>query len=237
MNKEFEIKGNKVFVKQTAGIKIERKISSNIKEILISENDIEVMLDMIEKEEKELKENKKNIRQKTLLHLPVGIMWGISATMHFFIGNIVTGSLFGLNCFLQCGIALSYLFPKTKYIKISKQKIDLIKKNRNEEKENLNNLINTKEENLNYITRSEKNLSTSEKIYKLKRKLEVIEYYNRYKREYIKYFKKGILEATIPYLFDKEEMNFLIELIKNDLDNKNLKVNNNEKSKQKIITK
>lgn len=235
MNKEFEIKDNKVIVKQTAGIKIERKLSSHIKEVLISENDIEVMLDMIEKENKELKERKKSIRQKNLLYLPVGLMWGISSTIHFFMGNIVIGSLFGLNSIIQCGLNLSCLIPNTKYIKISKEKIDFIKKKLNEEKENLNNLINNQEENLNYITRSGKNLSTSEKIDELKRFLYAIEDYQLNKKKYLTYYNKGNLNELFSYVPNDRKL--IEELIKNDLNNKKVKVNNAEKVKQKVITK
>lgn len=240
MNREIEFKDNKVIVTDENWNKTERELSSNIKEILISENDIEKMEQMITDEMSDIKASKKKIRNKSVYHFSLASLWGMGTVLRIIIKDeIVLTSLYGLNAFLHISIGCSYIIPEAKYIKISKKKIDFIKKKIEEEKDNLRKLEENKDTSSNYIDTSNTSLSTSEKIDKLNDYLYVIKNYNLNKRKYIKHFKKGNLKEYASNYYD-DEFELLEQLIKNDIGYSkyspaNIKEEQDEK--QKVIKK
>lgn len=227
MHKEYEIIGNKVIINNGLDYKEERKTVDNIEEILITENNIEEIENLVNKEKKKIKTSKKKIKEKTTLPLIVSslhfinlILYSIQKKLLLAIGQILCSFIWLYN-------SLFTIIPEKKLIKESKKVISILEEEKNKEKEKLKELEKNQDNNFMSIAPITKTISTSEQIRDLKNKLHIIRYYESNKRKLIKYYKKGILQNTFGYWDD--EIKFIEELIKNDLNNKN-----EEKIKQKI---
>jgi len=237
MNKELELKNGKLIVKNEFGKEIEREFSSNIEQILITENNIEEINALIKKENKIITDSKNNIKSiKTYLNIDVYIclLWTTSAVLHALSGNIFSTILK-----ILCSVVWFSNFYSNiikwyfKDIKTSKKSISLLEKELDLQNQKLNVLEKEKNNDCNYVDTSKKHFHTSDKILELKNKLMIIEDYMHNKSKYIKYYKKGILKVLNSH-YNNNNLLFIEELIKNDLEN-----NTNEKSKekQKTLTK
>jgi len=221
MYTKYEIKNGKVYAYDKLGHSKNMKLSSNIKEILICENNIEEMKELINDREYDIIEGKKKIRSKSLYYFPLASIWGTNSILHIVLhDNWVVGGILSLNFFLNGGLGLVHVISENKYIKINKAKIDLIKKFLREEESKLIELKEKNDESLNYIEPSGV-ISTSDKIYELKNKLIIIHDYMTNKRHHIRHYKKGTLRNMLKVSeYDSEEkIKFLEELIKEDLGN------------------
>lgn len=217
MHKELEFINGKVIVKNDNNKKEERNIIPNIKQILISENDIEEMENIIDYENNNITRYKKKIKNHTGFYLTTVSLWGVSVILNLMTcESIFTPIYLFLIAITQCLTGVSYVKAEKKYLKISKQKIDIIKEHLHKEKENLKQLNENTNIKTNSIDMSKANLSTSEKIINLKRKLDIINDYLLHKNKYIKDYKNGSLNLTL-YYYSVDEINLIIELIKNDL--------------------
>lgn len=218
MYTKYEIKNGKVFVYDKLGFSKNMKLTSNIKEILICENNIEQMKELINYKEYAIVESKKKRKNKSLYHFSLASLWGTSSTLQVLNNNWIVGLLFSANFFLNTGLGLSYVISESKSIKINKAKLNLIKKYLNVEEEKLNKLKQKNDRSTNYIEPSG-DISTSEQIKELKFKLNVLHDYIANKRYYIKHYKNGSLRNMFQILgYDSEEqIKFLEELIRQDL--------------------
>lgn len=221
MYTNYEIKNGKVFAYDKFGYSKNMKLTSNIKEILICENDIEKMKEIINGIEYDIIESKKKRKSKGLYHFSLASLWGTSTTLQFVLNNNwIVGLLFSANAVLNTGLGLSYVIPESKHIKINKAKIDLINKYLREERLKITELEQSNNQNLNYIEQSGI-VPTSKKIDELRDKLNILHDYMTDRRHYIKHYKEGTLKNMVKVLeYDSEEkIKFLEELIKEDLGN------------------
>ena len=221
MYTKYEIKNGKVYVYDKLEHKKNMKLTSNIKEVLICENNIEQMKELINDREYDIIESKKKRRNKSLNYFPLASIWGANATLHIVLHNRwVVGGILSLNFFLNGALGLVHVIDESKHIKINKAKIDLIKKYLTEEESKLTKLEQENDKSLNYIEPSG-DISTSEQIKELEFKLNVLHDYMTNKRHYIKHYKNGSLKnmAKVLEYDSKEKIKFLEELIKEDLGN------------------
>ena len=217
MYTKYEIKNGKVYVYDKLEHKKNMKLTSNIKEVLICENNIEQMKELINGREYDIIQGKKKIRNKSLNYFPLASIWGANSILHIVLHNRwVVGGILSLNFFLNGALGLVHVIGESKYIKINKAKIDLIKKYLTEEEAKLTKLENN--ESLNYIEPSG-DISTSEQIKELEFKLNVLHDYMTNKRHYIRHYKNGSLKYMIKIIgYDSQkQIKFLEELIKQDL--------------------
>lgn len=221
MYTKYEIKNGKVIVYDTLGYSKNMKLTSNIKEILICENNIEEMKELINGREYDIIEGKKKIKNKSLQYFPLASLWGTNAALQVTLhNNWVVGWLLSINFFLNLGLGLSHVIPESKYIKINKAKINLINKYLKEQRLIITELEQQNDKSLNYIEQSGI-VPTSEKIDELRDKLNILHDYMTDRRHYIKHYKEGTLKNMVKVLeYDSEEkIKFLEELIKEDLGN------------------
>lgn len=232
MNKELEFKDGKVIVTDEYEREIERKLSSNIEQILITENNIEEIEKLLVEKKSSLKLDKSFINLSKSFY-GVSILWFFS-----FVSNLLAKNIFPAVCNLLCSILwtgsqhIMHTKPTKKKLKIKEKSISILEEHLNEEKEILNELENEKNNNCNYVDTSKKHFTTSEKILKLRVELSIIEDYINNKQKYIKYYNEGVLNTLLTYYSDSNLV-FIEELIKNDLDNNKSKI----KEKQKTLTK
>ena len=197
MYTKYEIKNGKVYAYDKLGHSKNIKLSSNIKEVLICENNIEQMKELINGREYDIIEGKKKIRNKSLNYFPLASIWGANAILQVtLLNNWVIGGIISINFFLNGGLGLIHVIGESKYIKINKVKIDLIKKYLTEEETKLTKLQQENNKSLNYIEPSG-NISTSEQIKELEFKLNVLHDYMTNKRQYIIHYKIGSLKHMI----------------------------------------
>ena len=202
------------------------KLCGNIKEILISKNNIEKMEDFINHYNNKIKIDKKSRLTSGLIYLPQSVLWGANAILRIILlDHIGLAILFGTNCLLQGGIGLSNVLTKNNYLNISKLKIEFIKKKINKENEKLN-LLYKSDDNYNYIEQSATLPTTSDDIEKLKKELDVLVDYIVKRKKFIKYYKKGMLDKIL-HTYYEDEIEILKELIEKDL----------EKEKQKTLAR
>lgn len=219
MYTKYEIKNGKVYVYDKLGHSKNMKLASNIKEVLICKNNIEEMKELINAREYDIIEGKKKIRNKSLNYFPLASIWGANSILHIVLNdNWVVGGILSLNFFLNGALGLVHVIGESKYIKINKAKINLIKKYLTEEESKLTKLEQENNESLNYIEPSG-NISTSEQIKELEFKLNVLHDYMTNKRHYIKHYKNGSLKNMIKIIgYDSQkQIKFLEELIRQDL--------------------
>lgn len=237
MNKDFEINENKVIVTDEHGHQTTRKLTYNIRKILIIENNIEEMENMIKKEKNNI--NEKNSKFVTHnLYLLSTIMWLILFNMNLFDGNLFAAVLNILCSLYYSTNFLTIYIDKKKTIKISNKNISRIKEEIEIEKAKLNELkMEDKKNNYNTISIKsfDKKLSTSEQIHNLKYKLNLIHDYYNNKYKYIKYYKKGILYNKLSFHLEKD-IEFIEQLIIQEYPNLKVSTKNTE-DKQKILTK
>lgn len=237
MNKELELKNGKLIVTNEFGKEIEREFSSNIEQILITENNIEEINTLIEKENKTIIENKsklKSINTYSNIDVYICLLWTTSAILHALSGNIFS-TIVKILC---SGVWFLNFYSNNikhyfKDIKTSEKSILLLEKELDLQNQKLNVLEKEKNNDCNYVDTSKKHFHTSDKILELKNKLMIIEDYMHNKSKYIKYYKKGILSVLNSY-YNNNNLLFIEELIKNDLENN---TNIKTKEKQKTLTK
>jgi len=220
MYTKYEIKDGKILVFDKFGYYKTMKLSSNIKEILICENNIEEMKKLIEEKELNITNSKKKIKSKSLTYFPQAALWGTNSILQFVLSNnIFPGTLFGINFVLHSGLGIASILPETKHIKINKAKLDLIKKYLSKEEIKLKELNEANNQDLNYIPQSDTIPTTSEQISILKTHLNILHDYISDKRHYIKHYKDGSLRNMVKVIayYSEEQIKFLEELIKQDL--------------------
>lgn len=238
MNIEYEIIDGKIIVKDELNRKTEREITNNIKDILICENDIEKIENLIDKETLILKSSEKKLKQIGPLNLSAGILYLFSSILNFISNNITSGILTLLCSLTWTSHAYFLIFRhEGKSIKISKKKIILLKEQLNEKRKTLEELNNNKENNSLYVPTKVQNISNSDDICMLRKKLFIISDYQSNKRKYIKAFNKGILDKQITLHINENDIEFIKELIKNDLSNENKIIDNNQNNKEKTLKK
>jgi len=232
MNKKLEFKDGKVIVTNEFGDKTERQLSYNIEQILTIENNIEEIEELIEKENKAITKSKKNMKSANT-YMFLCFLWATTSILNAISGNIFS-TILNIICSGCWGIN-AYTFnikPNIKIIKTSESSISLLEKELDLQKEKLNNLQKEKNNNYNYVDTSKKNFTTSDKILELRNKLLIIEDYQHNKVKYMKLYKAGIIKGVTVW-YNNNNLTFLEELIKNDLDNTKSKT----KEKQKTLTK
>ena len=232
MNKEYKTNGNELIIIDQFGRKTKRPLTNNFKDILMTENTIEEIEKLINKEKIDQANYKKKIKMAILLKASVSVLWFLN-----FILSICNGK-FPLIClhFILSGMwgiqAYAEIRPSSKLLQISKNSVEILEEQLKEEKNKLINLEKNKENNLNFRNELSGSVPTSEKIKNLKTKLEVIYDYTNNKRSYIRAYKNNILKEKASYWYKDDDLLLLEELIKNDLE-KNTQTN---KGKQKVLT-
>lgn len=222
MNKHFEIKGNEVTVYNEYRKKSKREFSDNIEEILIAENNIEEIEKIIDNNELDLKLEKRKKKVHKLYYINSGI-WIVS-----FILNLLSANFFACSMNLLCSLmwgANAYFSarPHTKKIKKYELENKYLEKKLQEEQEHLEKLKNNKENNIEINNNIiEKEISTSEKIKELKDILWYINCYVKEKKDFIKWYKEGCINKKFA---DKRVCNFIIELIKMELNETDINTN------------
>ncbi len=202
------------------------KLCGNIKEILISKNNIEKMEDFINNFNKQIKEDKKSRLTGGIIYLPQSVLWGANAILRIILKDeLWIAILYGTNCILQGGIGLSRVLVNNNYIKINKKKIEFIKDRIKEENKKLD-LLYQADDNCNYLEQSATLPNKSEEIYKLENQLNVLCDYVVKRKKFIKYYKKGMLDKIL-HTYYEGEIEILKEFIHEDL----------EKEKQKTLTR
>lgn len=218
MNKAYEVIDNKVTVYDEYYIEITREYTNNIEEVLITENNIEEINELIENEE-----YNKNKRGTIESVTPAWLGFGTSQiilSIYKFITNNIGGAiehLFASICFF---LAAYYggIRHARKRKKLADKKIHFLEKKRDEESEKLYELNKDKTNDVMFVDENIKELSRSHKIGILKDRLKDIEFYMQHKQEIIKLYKKGLLENELfEACANHDRINFIIELVKNDL--------------------
>ena len=220
MNTEYISKEDKLIVTDEYGHKTERNITNNFKEILITENNIEEMENLLIDEKIDKNYNNSNIKLNSIHVLSLTTLWIIVSIFNFLAGNLVAGcvALFSSGIW-TCGFIA--IIPNLKKLKVNKKTISILQESLTEEKNNLKELNEEKENSLAFLNQLSGTISTSEKIENLKTKLLIIQMYEQHKRKIIKLYKLGKLENSYFRLFYGNDFKILEELIKNDLQNEN----------------
>ena len=235
MNKSYEVIDSKVIVYDEYYDESVREYTNNIEEILITENNIEEINELIEKEKKHSTNDPIEISSPIYLGLSMAqlILSILKITTNSIVSAII--HLFASTCFFSVGYFLG-IKPKTKRNKIKKIKLNILEEKLDEEHEKLHEFNNTKSNDLMYVAPSKKSIDTSEQIMNLKRKLAAISSYEMYKTKFIRHYKKGTLrEMMLKYFyFDDEDYYLIEELIKNDLSKKEEKDIGNQKVLKRI---
>lgn len=168
MNTEYKTNGNELIIIDQIGRKTKRPLTNNFKEILMTENTIEEIEKLINKEKIDQANYKKKIKMAILLKASVSFLWFFN-----FILSICNGK-FPLIClhFILSGIwgiqAYSEIRPSSKLLKISKNSVEILEEQLKEEKNKLINLEKNKENNLSFRNELSGSVPTSEKIENLK---------------------------------------------------------------------
>lgn len=215
MNKEFEIINNKVNIfTDDKGI-IEKNSTNNIEKILITENNIEEIENDIKRILKKisLSDNKVLSYWDSILGAVLCFGFGILSNV---IGIWWISTILILGSVGYLGFAINEIKAYANTKKTNKRILKELADNLEIQKNKLNELNKDKSNDL--INQEKKSINTSEEIDILKRKLNIIRYYQINKSTLIKAYKKGNLnKITNGYLFNEHDTYLLEELIKNDL--------------------
>lgn len=234
MNNSYKIIDNKVFVYDDFYNETERDFTNNIENILITENNIEEINELIENEE-----YNKYTHDPFETVMPAWLGFG-TAQIISCIGKLITKDI---------GAAISHFIASISFIslayfggirkikkrkEIAKKKIDFLEEKRDEESEKLYELNKNKTNDTIFVDESIKELPIEHKTYfKLRERLTDINLYMQHKQKFIKLYKKGLLEGELfEACASRDTINFIIELVKNDL-NEDIK---SKKDKLKIKT-
>lgn len=234
MNIGFKIIDGKVIVRNEHYREKEREFTNNIKDILECENDIEVIEELIDKEQSYIETSKRNLKTLGLSKLLCSVLWGMTAILNTLTGNFVLAIMNALCCAiwgLNTHVAVK---PEKIKIKNSENVIAVLQEQLKERKENLKELNKNKENDALYIE-EENELSTSEVIDKLKKKLEIVETYRVMRKFYIELLKDGLLDSYFNLGHDEEEIAFIKALIRLDLGDERFNKLENNKAKQKTL--
>lgn len=150
----------------------------------------------------------------------LGLSWAIVAALNF-TKSILLGSL---NVFYSLCWTIKGCFgtikPSLKFIKNYKRNIAFLENQLEEETNNLKELQKKQKNNIQYMNEFSKEITTSEKIKNLKHKLEIIDDYNVKRKIYMEFFNIGKLELFLSSKYSTDDIKFIEELIKNDINNK-----------------
>lgn len=232
MNIKFKFINNKVLVTKDNHYVIERDVTNNIEEILITENNIEEIENMISKNQSNINDSKNKIKFNSLYYYSLAGLNFVNCALRLTDSELLTGIAWGTVGISWGSYAyFNYVKPEKELIQVYNKKIEYLQESLNKENEKLNELKNQKNNDLMYLNDEEIKLKTSKLIEDLKSKLCVIQKFNYNKRKYINYYKKGILIEILKGSFYKDnEITFMEELIKNE-------ISTNEHKKQKIKTR
>lgn len=233
MNKSYEVTGNQVIVYDEYYSESTREYTNNIEEILITENNIEEINELIENEEYN-KYNRSTIESVIPAWLGVATSQLLLSIPKFISDNIggALGHIFSSVCFFS----LSYFGGIRRVIKrkkLSNRKIKFLEEKRNEESEKLYELSKDKTNDVMFVDENLKELPTNRKVYfALKDRLNDIKLYMEHKHKIIKLYKKGLLVNEL-YEADAshDTIDFIMELVKNDLNTQTKSKNNKVKVK------
>lgn len=234
MNIYFEIENSKANILTDNKGRIKKDATNNIEEILITENNIEQIECDIQGHLSNITFYKNKItflKANTLVSLlciatgvfslSIGLAW--PALIQF----ILAGA--------WIGFSIKDIIENKKLIKASEHIINELENNLQTEKDKLNELRKDKTNDL--IDQKRKKINKSEVLCNLKRKLDIIYYYEINKSKLINAYKNGTLlyyglKNLDTYFTTYDEQIFLEELILNDLNKKEKSI-----SKQKTLTR
>ena len=235
MHKEIEIIDNEVIVRNNNTPTETRELTYNIKKILICENNIEE----IELELNKKYENIEHIKKDRNFNMfkfgspGIGMLQAVNAILGF-----TSKNWFSATCW-----SLAFLFNSTKptieflkrrqKILINKKSIDYLNIELEKEKTKLEELKKDKNDDFSSspFKKGDKIINRSDEIKKLHRNLYIINNYIDNKRQFIKWYKNGILNKNTDY--NKEQLEFLEQLIL--LDNPNIVVKEKEEKSKNLI--
>lgn len=230
MNRAYEVINNQVVVYDEYYSESERELTNNIEEILITENNIEEINELIENEEFN-KGNRGTFESVVPAWLGVATSQLILSIPKFISNNI--GGAFGHIFSSICFFSLSYFYGIRRTIKRKKlvnKKIHFLEEKRDEESEKLYELNKDKTNDLMFVDEKFKEISRTHKIEILKDRLSDINLYMEHKHKIIKLYKKGLLENELfEACASRDTINFIIELVKNDLNTETKSKNNKVK--------
>lgn len=233
MNKSYEIIDNNVIVYDEFHHASSRSYTNNIEDVLVTENNIEGIEKLIEEE----KHNKKDINfisAFTPAYLALSISRFISSIFKFFTNEIEVAifRLFSSICFFIAAY-FSGIKSFIKRRKMGKAKINFLNKKLVDEKEKLKELNKDKTNDLMFVETKQKLINRSEQIANLKERLKDIKVYMENKNKFIKLYKKGFIKNVLTEAGNSNlSINFIIELIENDLGiETSNKIKNNKQKK------
>lgn len=224
MNKEYEIKDDKLVIINDKGVQTERNITNNFKEILLTENNIEEIENFNNYTNfNEIFNNisKQNLKNLVLITLPISVIIAIilsciqSIPIYATILQIPT-VVSAITFFISDRLSMKE--AKDLFKKIKTKQESVIDDELTIQKEKLNEL------NKNLVVQKSNNKIEKEKINKselinnLKRKLKLIEEYEFKKEEFIEYSKNHFISIKLKNEgYSDSDINFIQMLIKEDL--------------------
>ena len=227
---------NKVIVYDEYYSASSREYTNNIEEVLITENNIEEIEKLIQ-EEKQKKKDINLMEAVVPAYLALSISRLISSIFKFITHEIEIAliRLFSSICFFGA----AYFTGIKTFIKIRKignAKLNFLNEELANEKEKLNELNKDKTNDVLYAPEGEKIVDRSIQIDILKNRLRDINFYIDHKHKIIKLYKKGLLENELfEACASRDTINFIIELVKNDLSTENKSKKNKVKVKANDI--
>ena len=218
MNKAYEVADNKVTVYDEYYSESTREYTNNIEEILITENNIEEINKLIMDEEYYII-NRSPMESVVPAWFGFGTSQIILSIYKFITNDIASaiGYIFTSSSFF-CVAYFAGIRPAIKRKKIKKRKISFLEEKLEEEEKKLNDLNKDKTNDLMFVDENERTISSDYKIDVLKNRLRDIKLYMDHKHEIIKLYKKGLLENELfEACASRDTINFIMELVKNDL--------------------
>ena len=225
MNKEYEIKDDKLVIIDDKGVQTERNITNNFKEILLTENNIEEIENFNNYTNfNEIFNNisKQNLKNLVLITLPISVIIAIilsciqSIPIYATLLQIPT-VVSAITFFVSDRLSMKEAKELFKEIKTKQESI--VDDELTTQKEKLNEL------NKNSIIQKSNNKIEKEKINKselinnLKRKLELIKEYQLNKDEYLEYSKDHFISIKLKNKgYSESDVEFIQMLIKEDLE-------------------
>lgn len=235
MNESYKILDNKVFVYDEAYNESVRELTNNIKDILITENNIDEIEELMDYEIYTKDLSMTRLTMSSFLGLGssniiVGAYRSITDGISSSLFNILVGAVF---CTLSYQIGIKPFIEDRKNLKFKKFILeDLLSK----EKEKLNELNKDKSNNLTPQTDIQEVIFTSEEIKNLKDRLDDINLYISNRKKLIKFYKKGNLyNLFYEYSINAYTIDFIKELIEFDLGIKTKIETNTPKTLEKSL--
>lgn len=223
MHVKFKVINNKVLITNDKNLKIERNFQNNIKEVLIAENNIEKIKKWITSYESNMKQSKRNIKKDSVPDFIRGGCYLTASTLWFLSNRLTTAILIGLVGIFEVGDAYFFQIKgEKKHINFYKKALSFLSQKLSEEECILNELIKNNENTYRMIDDEVTIIEESEKIKKIKNQLDLIHKFEHNKSKFMKAYKKGYLQNFLIHqlILKDEDISFIEELIKNDLDEK-----------------